>query len=111
VDPFALHPGVAQTWGYIRENVLERGVVDQELKELCLRYVVDDVDLSAYDGRERAALEWAHAIVWDSAQATDELWERLRSHFSDAELVDLGCAVGFALGLDHFRRTLHAATS
>jgi alkylhydroperoxidase family enzyme len=113
MDPFALHPGVAQTWGYIRENVLERGVVDQAIKDLCLRYVAEDpevTDLSRFEGRERAALEWAHAIVWDSAQATDELWERLHSWFSEAELVDLGCAVGFALGLDHFLRTLHAAT-
>ncbi|HET7043901.1 MAG TPA: hypothetical protein VFI37_03550 [Gaiellaceae bacterium] len=109
MDPFALHPGVAETYGYIRDNVLERGVVDQALKELCLRYVAEDpevTDLTRFEGRERAALEWAHAIVWDSAQATDELWERLRSYFGDAELVDLGCAVGFALGQDHFLRTL-----
>jgi alkylhydroperoxidase family enzyme len=109
MDPFALHPGVAETYGYIRDNVLERGVVDQALKELCLRYVAEDpevTDLARFEGRERAALEWAHAIVWDSAQATDELWERLRSYFGDAELVDLGCAVGFALGQDHFLRTL-----
>jgi alkylhydroperoxidase family enzyme len=110
VDPFALHPGVGETWGYIDENVLRRGVVDQAVKELCLRVARgEDVDASAYEGRERAAVEWAHAIVWDADLATDELWERLHAHFGEAELVDLGCAVGFALGRDHFLRTLPRA--
>ena len=109
MDPFALHPGVAETWGYIDENVLARGVVDQQLKELCLRYVREDpevMELERFAGRERAALEWTHAIVWDADQATDELWERLHAHFSEPELVDLGCAVGFELGRSHFLRTL-----
>lgn len=89
--------------------MLARGVVDQELKELCLRVARgEDVDPQAYDGRERAALEWAHAIVWDADRADDELWNRLHAHFSEPELVDLGCAVGFALGRDHFLRTLAA---
>lgn len=89
--------------------MLARGVVDQELKELCLRVARgEDVDPQACDGRERAALEWAHAIVWDADRADDELWNRLHAHFSEPELVDLGCAVGFALGRDHFLRTLAA---
>ena len=33
-DPRALHPAVQETYAYIRDNVLERGVVDQRLKEL-----------------------------------------------------------------------------
>ena len=116
-DPRALHPGVGETWGYIRDNVLGRGVVDQALKELCFRYVHEDpavLELERFEGRERAALEWAHAIVWDSELATAELWERLHAYFSEEELVDLGCAIGFELGQDHFLRTLghgHAADS
>ena len=107
MDPFTLHPGVGETWGYVTENVLARGVVDQGVKELCLRVARgEDVDPAGYEGRERAAVEWAHAIVWDADLATDELWERLHSHFSEPELVDLGCAVGFELGRDHFLRTL-----
>jgi len=118
-DPFALHEGAAETWRFVRERVLETGVVDQSLKELALRYVddPDSVDVDAHEGRPRAALDWAHAIVWDADAATDELWERLHALFSEAELVDLGCAVGFELGRTHFLRTLgvettrHAATS
>jgi alkylhydroperoxidase family enzyme len=119
VDPWTLHEGAAETWSFIRERVLESGVVDQRVKDLALAYVrdPDSVDVDAYEGRERAALEWAHAIVWDADAATDELWERLHAHFSEPELVDLGCAVGFELGRTHFLRTLggettpHAATA
>ena len=107
MDAYAVHPGVAKTWGYVEENVLARGVVDQDVKELCLRVARgEDVDPGAYEGRERAAVEWAHAIVWDADLATDELWERLHAYFGEAELVDLGCAVGFELGRSHFLRTL-----
>jgi alkylhydroperoxidase family enzyme len=115
-DPFALHEGAAETWDFIRTRVLEAGVVEQSLKALALRYVddPDSIDIEAYDGRERAALDWAHAIVWDADAANDELWARLHALFSEEELVDLGCAIGFELGRTHFLRTLglgtHAAT-
>ncbi|HZA39882.1 MAG TPA: hypothetical protein VFA00_04575 [Actinomycetota bacterium] len=111
VDPFALHPGAAQTWQFITENVLRAGVVDQSVKEVCFRYLSDPdaVDVEDFDGRERAALEWAYAIVWDADAADDDLWARLHSFFSEEELVDLGCAVGFELGRQHFLRTLGVA--
>lgn len=109
-DPFALHDGAAETWGFIRTRVLAAGVVDQSVKELALQYVSDpdSIDLESHSGRERAALDWAHAIVWNAEAATGELWERLHALFTEQELVDLGCAVGFELGRTHFLRTLGA---
>jgi alkylhydroperoxidase family enzyme len=109
-NPFALHEGAAETWAFIEQRVLERGLVDRGLKELCFLYVADPdaVALEEYEGRERAALEWAHAIVWDADAATDELWSRLHEHFSEQELVELGCAIGFELGRGHFLRSLGA---
>jgi alkylhydroperoxidase family enzyme len=105
----ALVPAVRESWGFIRENVLERGIVDQQIKELCFRYLAGDAavaDLERFDARQRAALEWAEAIAHDSNRATDELWERLHREFSEAELVDLGCAIGFELGQQHWRRSV-----
>ena len=102
-------PGVAETYDYVRENVLLSGVADQGLKELCFRFLAEDpavMDFSKFEGRERAALEWALAIAWDSERADDDLWERLHRYFTEAELVDLGCAIGFELGQQHFLRTL-----
>ena len=102
-------PDVLDAWLHIRDDVLRRGIVDAELKRLCFRYLADDPevsDFSRFEGRERAALEWAHAIAWDSDRADDELWERLHATFSEPELVELGCAIGFALGQQHWERTV-----
>jgi alkylhydroperoxidase family enzyme len=99
-------PGVEATYDYLRDNVLTAGVVDQELKDLCFRFVAGEVDPADYGGRERAALDWAYAIVWDSDRSDDELWERLHSFFDEQELVELGCSIGFELGQQHFIRTL-----
>ena len=98
-------PGVLETHEFIRDNVLRSGVVDQSLKELCFRFLADE-DPSPSDERERAALDWAFAIAWDSDRSDDDLWERLHAHFTEQELVDLGCAIGFELGRQHFERTL-----
>ncbi len=105
----ALVPDVLASWRYIRENVIERGVADQRIKELCYRYLANDpevLDFARFNDPARAALEWADAIAYDSDRAGDELWTRLHNCFSDPELVDLGCAIGFELGQQHWRRTV-----
>ena len=102
-------PAVLESYLYARDNVLRSGPADAALKELCFRYVAEDpdvMDFSRFDGRDRLALEWAHAIAWDSDRADDELWSRLHAAFSEPELVELGCAIGFALGQQHWERTL-----
>jgi alkylhydroperoxidase family enzyme len=99
-------PGVEATYDYIHANVLTSGLVDQELKDLCFRFLLGEVDPADHEGRERAALDWAYAIAWESERADDELWERLHALFSEPELVELGCSIGFELGQQHFVRTL-----
>lgn len=102
-------PAALDAYLFTRENVLRGGAVETELKRLCFSYLAADPDVpdfSRFEGRERAALEWAHAIAWDSDQADEELWARLHRLFSDAELVELGCAIGFALGQQHWERTI-----
>ena len=69
-------PAVLESFRFIRENVLEAGIVDPALKELCFRYLAEDPDVmdrSRFAGRERAALDWAHAITWDGDSADDAL--------------------------------------
>jgi len=108
----ALVPEALASWRYIQENVIERGVADQRIKDLCYRYLASDpevTDLARWSDPERAALEWADAIAYDSDRAGDELWARLHACFSEAELVDLGCAIGFELGQQHWRRTVGLA--
>ena len=102
-------PPVLEAWEFMRDKVLRGGRVDPELKRLCFRYLAEDpetLDFDRFSGRERLALEWAYAIAWDSDKADDALWERLHAEFSEPELVELGCAIGFALGQQHWERTL-----
>ena len=102
-----LQPDARVAWEEIETNVLRSGVVDQRLKELCFRFLANELaDADRYEGRERAALDWAYAIAYDSSKADDELWRRLHASFSEAELVDLGCAIGFELGRQHWRRSV-----
>lgn len=104
-----LVPEALEAYEFTRDNVLQGGILDPELKELCFRFVAEDtasVDVSRLSEREQAALDWAHAIVWDSSLADDALWERLHASFTEPELVELGCAIGFELGQQHWRRTL-----
>lgn len=43
-----------------------------------------------YSDRERAALEWTEAVTKISqTHAEDEIYERVKTHFTDKELVDL----------------------
>ncbi len=108
-DVRALVPAADEAYRFARDNVLRSGLVDPKLKELCFRYVADDpevFDFSRFDEREQLALRWAHAIAWDSLAADDELWTGLHKHFSEPELVELGCAIGFELGQQHWRRTV-----
>lgn len=102
-------PAVRDAWTYMRDNVLYGGVVDPGLKRLCFRFLADDpetMDEDRFGPREQLALRWARAIAWDAALADDTLWAQLHAAFSEQELVELGCAIGFALGQQHFERTL-----
>lgn len=46
-----------------------------------------------YSARERAALAWTEAVTVISAGVTDELYESVREHFNEKELVDLTMAI------------------
>jgi alkylhydroperoxidase family enzyme len=93
--------------------VLDGGIVERELKELCARYLAEDPEVVAdaedsarYGERQRAALAWADAIAWDSDRADDALWERLHAAFSEPELVELGYSIAINLGQQHWLATL-----
>jgi len=108
-DVRALVPAADEAYRYARDNVLRAGLVDAELKELCFRYLAEDpevADFARFGEHEQLALRWAHAIAWDSSTADDDLWAGLHAHFSEPELVELGCAIGFELGQQHWRRTV-----
>jgi alkylhydroperoxidase family enzyme len=56
-------------------------------------------DSRLFSDPERAALEYAERMTITGEKVTDELWARLRSHFSEAQMVELTAAVA----LENFR--------
>lgn len=102
-------PAAQASWEFMRDRVVEGGIVDPELKRLCFRFLAQDdevMDFDRFSQRERLALRWAQAIAWDADLADDELWAGLHREFTEPELVELGCAIGFAMGQQHWERTL-----
>lgn len=105
----SLLPAARDAWNEIEVNVLGAGPADRAVKELCFGYLAGEIgegELDRYAGRDRAALDWTYAIAYDSEKADDDLWRRLHESFSEPELVDLGCAIGFELGRQHWRRSV-----
>jgi alkylhydroperoxidase family enzyme len=52
------------------------------------------------------ALTYASAIVWNAEIADTALWAKLRHHFSDPELVELGFFIALTLGQQRWIKTL-----
>ena len=122
----------ANSW----RDLFKNGVLDHSIKELCRLYVSrgvtceycgnqrsvkaakagmaeDDVmDLlqfeksSRYDEKQKAALAYAEAIAY-RLDADDALWDRMHKHFTEPELVELGCMIGLTLGQQSWLRLLN----
>jgi alkylhydroperoxidase family enzyme len=116
--------------------LFREGVLDHALKELCRVYVSRSVKCEycgnqrsvqgatlgltegkydallnfetagAYDERQRAALAYAEAITWH-LDTDDAFWDRMHAHFTEPELVELGCFVGLTMGQQSWLRMLN----
>jgi len=56
--------------------------------------------------REKLALRYADAILYDPAQADDAMWAALRAEFTEPQLVELGYWIGFTFGGQRWLKTL-----
>jgi hypothetical protein len=107
-------PDVLRSYEETRATVLDDGIVDPALKELCATYLAEDDEEvmrfesqpDRFEPRELAALRWAHATAWDSDKADAALWRELHAHFSEPELVELGYFIAFTLGQMHWLRSI-----
>jgi alkylhydroperoxidase family enzyme len=130
------HPEVMKAFNHAWEVFFRQGVTDHAIKELCRLYISKSVECEycggqrseqarrqgateaqvdellnfersdRFDDRERAALEWAMAITWSPELASDDLWDRLHSHFSEPQLVELGHFIALTLGQQRFLKTV-----
>ena len=55
---------------------------------------------------EKAALAYADAFATDHLAVTDATFERLRKHFSEPEIVELGMTIAFFVGFGRLAATL-----
>jgi alkylhydroperoxidase family enzyme len=121
----------ADSW----KDLFHSGVCDHSIKELCRVYISRTVNCEfcgnqrsekaataglleqqyddllnfessdKYDERQKAALAYAEAIAW-RLDTDDAFWQRLRSHFSEAESVELGCCIALTFGQQSWIRLL-----
>jgi alkylhydroperoxidase family enzyme len=121
----------ADSW----EAIFRNGVCDHAIKELCRVYVSRSVkceycgnqrseraaeqglreaqydDLlnfeksGRYDERQKAALAYAEAITW-RLTTDDAFWDRLHAHYTEPELVELGCFIALTMGQQSWLRLL-----
>ncbi len=59
--------------------------------------------------REKLALRYTHAIMWEPASADDAMWRELHAEFSEPELVELGYWAGFTFGGQRWLQTLNTS--
>jgi alkylhydroperoxidase family enzyme len=58
-----------------------------------------------FDEREKAAIEYAEAMTFTDRKVGEELFARVRTHFSEAQVVELTAAVA----LENFRSKFNVA--
>lgn len=73
---------------------MQQGMTD-ELYQHVNRYH----DHPDFTPRERLAARFAEQFAIDHTGIDDELWARMREHFSDVELLELTVTCGFCVGL------------
>ena len=78
-----------------------QGLREEDYDELLL---FEDSD--RFSPREKTALRYASAIIWDASIADDALWEQLHHHFTEPELVELGFFIALTSGQQRWLKTL-----
>ena len=68
--------------------------------------LVDFVTSDKFTDREKAALTYTSAIMWNAEIADDQLWGKLKQYFTLPELVELGFCVALTLGQQRWIKTL-----
>lgn len=117
-------------------DLFREGILDHDVKELCRVYISRSVKCEycgnqrseqgremgltegkydellnfetsdSYDDRQKAALAYAEAIAWH-LDTDDAFWQRMHQHFTEPELVELGCFIGLTMGQQSWLRLLN----
>ena len=79
----------------------QEGLTEEKYGEL-----LNFQDSDRFSQREKVALTYASAIIWDASIADDALWEQLYQHFTVPEIVELGSFIALTLGQQRWIKTL-----
>ncbi len=79
----------------------EAGVPDEKLIALA-----DHATSELYDDRERTALAYADAVTRTGEDVPEELFERLRRHFDDDQIVELTAIIAWESSSSKFNHAL-----
>jgi alkylhydroperoxidase family enzyme len=83
---------------------VKAGIPEEELK------AVDAYEGNAsFTDREKAALAFAEAVTRDDREVSDACVERVRAHFSEAEIVELTFIVGYQTFASKFAKAFNLA--
>ncbi|MGH7873132.1 MAG: carboxymuconolactone decarboxylase family protein [Candidatus Binatia bacterium] len=63
-------------------------------------------DSEKFTEREKAALTYTSAIIWNAEIADEALWEKLHQYFSVPQLVELGFFIALTFGQQRWIKTL-----
>ena len=133
IQAMALRPELLAAFGQFGSSVYPGGLLERSVKELVIieasrlnacqfcrdSHVVvarmlgigDDPirmldDPESLSRRELLAIEYTRAAVADSNQVPDQLFERLKTEFTDREIVELTFLIGFITMLNLFNNCL-----
>jgi alkylhydroperoxidase family enzyme len=98
---YVSRPVECEFCGYLRSSMgTTAGLLEQQYAAL-LNFESSD----RYDERQKAALAYTEAIAW-RLDTDDAFWARMNEHFTEPELVELGCFVGLTFGQQSWLRML-----
>jgi alkylhydroperoxidase family enzyme len=109
----ALRPDIAKPWTSLDESVRFNGVLEPELKEEVRRMVAQqsgclfcaslgDPQESYENPRWTAAVAYGKALASNPKECSEDVWQELRIHFSDTEIVELTCWIAFMFAGEMF---------
>ena len=67
--------------------------------------LLDFESSSRFTDRQKAALLYTSMLVWNPEGVDDALWARLRDHFTEEEIVELGSFVCVTFGQQRVIKT------
>jgi alkylhydroperoxidase family enzyme len=65
-----------------------------------------DFENGPFDEKERAALRFGLAMTRDANRVSDAVFEELRRHFDEGQIVEIACVVGLFAYFNRFNEAL-----